>query len=490
MRFLTLCVGDVLAAVATATGHGEWPIPVREMPPRYQQCAVRVRDLLLVDYPPPNAAASIIPIFDERDPAQSESGPATSILSVYRDIPSRIINACNCLLASLSTPPTSTATVHTTAFPTAVSGPGAIGELGEDVVADCSLNLAVTVTPDAVTATELGASSTEYTTILFTVSSTVTASTETQVFGVLQGSLTTQTIVQTVQATATSVNVVWRRLASSLSSEILPAYASASCPSWKKYVAACKCIGATRTTVSLDAESTTVTEAGNTITSAVLSTTVGTETATVSVTDTTASTQTDITSVTETTLTTKTSVLVQTTTIVSTQTPLTTEQASLQTNDVAAFRALATDAGFPLYLWANLPNGQSGGLYWQSGSSSSSPSAANKYFFVVDSAGRLSLAYNIPPYTYTYAVYVDDGSTGTSSKWPQVDISSYVDNLVSTGQGSYVYAGVDPVSKELYLNGAGRKNILFCGTQVWLSGGSGSDIDTGVSCTPFHPKLA
>ncbi|KAK3322676.1 hypothetical protein B0H66DRAFT_554933 [Apodospora peruviana] len=78
------------------------------------------------------------------------------------------------------------------------------------------------------------------------------------------------------------------------------------------------------------------------------------------------------------------------------------------------------------------------------------------------------LAYNLPPYTYTYYAYITN-----------------VDNAVARGSAYYVYAGVDHVTNNLYVNAGGRKNILWCGNHMWMSTTNGADINRGVcpDCT-------
>ncbi|KAK4129781.1 hypothetical protein N657DRAFT_653067 [Parathielavia appendiculata] len=374
-------------------------------------------------------------------------------------------------------------------------------------IKECSSLLTVTVTPDTVTFTKTGDVPTAYETLVDThavtvtetttasietvvvvVSSDVTASTETQLQLVTQTVVTTQTHTQTVQVTGATI-IPWRRQAAS--AELSPAVPTTlpQCPSWDKYVSACKCAGVVPTTVTADAPSMTVTVDAATYTASVLSTVTTTETVFDTVTATLSTTEMDIQSITATALTTSTVVVDETVTISVTQTQTTTAQAGLITQNVAAFRAVATDYNaYPLYIYANQLNGLTGGISWNALSTNTQSSTQNKYIFTIDGGGRLLLAYNIPPFTYTYAVYVNTATTG--SQWPQFGVLSNLQTQKANGAPiDWVYGAVDPLTNRLYLKAAGRKNILWCGVQLWMSTGAGEDINRG-GCTVMHPTIA
>ncbi len=229
------------------------------------------------------------------------------------------------------------------------------------------------------------------------------------------------------------------------------------------------------------------TSRGQTVTESVLATLVSTTTVLDSVTATVTDTTTDVVSLTVTALETQTVVLEATTTVETTQTK-TASAAGLITHDVDAFRAVATDFNnSPLYVYANLLSGLTGGVNWQAGSTSTSSSVQNKYLWKIDSDGHVLLAYNVPPYTYQYAMYMSTASSG--SNWPQVGTVASVQNSIAAGgKVDWVYGGVDPATKRLYLNAAGRKNILYCGAQMWMSTGLGEDINRG-GCTVMYPTI-
>ncbi|KAK4231506.1 hypothetical protein QBC38DRAFT_224482 [Podospora fimiseda] len=55
------------------------------------------------------------------------------------------------------------------------------------------------------------------------------------------------------------------------------------------------------------------------------------------------------------------------------------------------------------------------------------------------------------------------------------------------GQIQMVKACVNSITHELTLEAAGRRNIMWCGNQLWLSYGDGSEINRG-TCVQFFPK--
>ena len=166
---------------------------------------------------------------------------------------------------------------------------------GVDGIADCSAYLASTVTVDSLlvtkritcgcfelthfdsftsaapiedktitftetaTVTETAIASTEA--LLFVTSSTITASTETEFYTSIETSYETPT-----STTTGIVQELARRVGSSISlpsslpssAPAYPAYASAVCPSWENYVAACACARVSPTTVTVISETITV----------------------------------------------------------------------------------------------------------------------------------------------------------------------------------------------------------------------------------------
>ncbi|KAK3375705.1 hypothetical protein B0T24DRAFT_664853 [Lasiosphaeria ovina] len=300
------------------------------------------------------------------------------------------------------------------------------------------------------TVTETLTASTE--TQLFVVSTTTTASTEILVVPTTKVVENTQTVVKTVQTTQLAVN--WRRQAAT--TQVIPDYAS-QCPSWEKYVSACKCAGVAAVTVSVEAQSTTTTADAISIL---------------------ASTNTP-------------SVLSETTTTSTTQTVTSVAPLVLQTQAVSAFKALATDFTAPACTCG--PTYRAAPRAGCSGSRRPARRGRQRRIRTC-LPSTVSGAWcwrNIPPSTASYAAYINtaDGSAGSSSRWPQADVSTNVDARVASGTASYVFAGVDTVTNRLYLDGGGRKNILLCGAQVWLSTGLGNEVNGGQPCTVMRPVI-
>ncbi len=221
------------------------------------------------------------------------------------------------------------------------------------------------------------------------------------------------------------------------------------------------------------------------VTESVLATLVSTTTVLDSVTATVTDTTTDVVSLTATALETQTVVVEETTTVETTQTKTTSAVASLITRDSDPFRAVITYNNAPFYMYANLMN-NAGGVNWQPGSTSTAATIQNKYVWKIDSAGHVLLAYNVPPYSYQYAMYITKGPTG--GNWPQVDVITNVQTRVTAGSVDWVYGAVDPATKRLYLNAYGRKNILWCGNQMWMSTALGEDINRG-TCLLMLPTI-
>jgi hypothetical protein len=391
-----------------------------------------------------------------------------------------------------------------------------------DGVQDCSSLLPVTVTPTASTVTEtLTVVPTEYNTgvdtAIFTETVTTTASTETQVVTV--GTTVTAathtdvvTVTTTVVATQTNLQTVATTL-TGVATRILPvkargdtvtaidlapkptipSYAAADCPSWEKYVSACECASVVPNTVTAQAPpatTITVSVTAGAVIVAVPSTVSTTETVFVSVTATTGATEVDTVFVTATTAVTESAAVSTTVTVTQTVTQTIAPSASCKPyNEVGAFKAIATEVnGSPLLIYANLLNGLTGGVNWQQASTSTSAAVQNKFIWALDSNGYLGLAYNVPPYSYKYAVYMSTGTPG--SNWPQIGTQASVDSSVNNGAPVTKIKGcVNSVTGELTLEAAGRTNILYCGVQLWMSAGAGEDVNRGAPCVKMFPKI-
>ncbi|KAJ4374711.1 hypothetical protein N0V85_009048 [Neurospora sp. IMI 360204] len=275
------------------------------------------------------------------------------------------------------------------------------------------------------------------------------------------------------------------------SSPALPEYAL-DCPSFDKYKSACKCVGAEVVTITVPVPVSTVTvEETTTVFASVAATVTTTETELVSVTATASATTTVLVEDVETVTATQTDVVSLTATVTAIETatvaPEPVQPVCLTNTD--AFRAMTTYNGNTLYMYANmLPNAVSGGLTWQPGSTNPSPAIQPRYNLALDSEGSLYLHDRIAPYTYTYYVYISTLSSG--SQWPQIATKQAVENQIAQGgKVSKIKGCVNSVTGELTLQDSiGRKNIFWCGQQVWLSAGLGEDINRGV-CTQQFPHV-
>ncbi|KAK0665358.1 hypothetical protein QBC41DRAFT_232973 [Cercophora samala] len=400
----------------------------------------------------------------------------------------------------------------------------AVVSSGLDGLQDCSANLAVTVTPTQSTVTETVTqlptehntfvhtafftetvtTTAETETELVTVQTTVTDATYTQVITNTETVVVTHTAQETVTASSTgAIYPVKARGDTLLAPEpeptspvsgsepsVIPEYASEQCPSWEAYVKACSCAGVEPTTVTAEAPSAatvTVSYTADPITVSVPTTLSVTDTVYVSLTETTAAT--DIETVLETATTQLTQTVSAQSTVTVTQTTTTVLPAAtcLPPSEVKAFRAVATDyASLPLAMYANMLNALSGGMTWQPVSTSTSTSVQYKFFFKLDSQGRVVLAKGVPPYTYEYALYVATSSSG--GLWPQINTKDAIQNSINAGGSvAFVKGCVNSVTRELTFEAAGRKNLLWCGQQMWMSTGNGEEINRG-TCVRMNPK--
>jgi hypothetical protein len=386
-----------------------------------------------------------------------------------------------------------------------------------DGIQDCSSHLVVTVTPTASTITEtVTVMPTEHNTfvdtLIFTETVTTTAATETQLYTltatvpdatytdvstITQTVVVTETALQTATTTAGSDLVTTRiypaKRGETLVASSFPAYASADCPSFDKYVAACKCAGVVATTVTAEAPSATtvtVSDTASAVTISVPTTISTTETVYVSLTATTSAIQTDTVLVTATVQATETAIASSVVTM--TETTTTTVVPAAPTckppSEITPFKAQATEYGStPVQIYANLLNGLTGGITWQAASTSTSASVQNKYIWAINSFGYLVLANNVPPYSYQYAAYMSTSTDG--SNWPQLNTeASVASQILNGGKITRIKGCINSITGELTLDAAGRTNILWCGQQLWMSYGGGEDINRGV-CTKMYPKV-
>jgi hypothetical protein len=334
---------------------------------------------------------------------------------------------------------------------------------------------------------------------LFTVNPTLTAFTHTDQITTTLTVLATETTVETVTTTVTPGTTSQAPLKARLQtptnlSTAIPDYASAVCPAWGKYVAACSCAVTPATVTAVGPVPTTITETvTSTTTLPLLSTLSTTEVDIVSMTATISDTETNVVSVTATTTVLKIDQVTKTTTITETQTVTETAAAQPTCKDPATlgpFRASDSGhAGSVLHIYANMLNGLHGGITWNTLFTSGAAAIQNRYIWALDSDGYLGLAYNIPPYTTKYTAYMSTASPG--SNWPQVNTAQAVNAQVANGAPTTKIRGcVNSVTGELTLDAAGRTNILFCGQQLWMSAGDGADINRGAPCVKMTPIVS
>ncbi|KAK0736741.1 hypothetical protein B0T21DRAFT_411888 [Apiosordaria backusii] len=317
---------------------------------------------------------------------------------------------------------------------------------------DCLSLLAVTVTQEVNTVTETVteiptqyASLVETSVFTETVTSVVSTETQVQTIGITTTASThteVVTITQTIVGTHTSFQTSTTTLAAGSSSRIyaraadtvlaaqsMPTYAAADCPSWEYAL-----------TISVP---TTIS-----ITTTVVESLVATET----------------------------------------NTEISTELVTATASSTQAVDVPSTVTVTQTVIYANMLNGLTGGITWQAVSSSTSPSVQNKYIWKLDESGYLGLAYNIPPYSYAYTAYMSTSSAG--SNWPQVGTTASVESQVAAGAAVAKIKGcVNSFTGELTLSVAGRRNILYCGGQLWMSAGVGEDVNRGSPCVQQFPKV-
>ncbi|KAK4174794.1 hypothetical protein QBC36DRAFT_302520 [Triangularia setosa] len=342
---------------------------------------------------------------------------------------------------------------------------------GDDGLADCSSNLAVTVTPSAVTLIEtltmiesametalFTETSTEIAsteTVLFTEATTVTAATQTNVIlETTTAPITTTVVESAVPVTTTSfvyqVQVTARDVASDL-----PDYVTAVCADWDN-----------------DAITTTV---------ATLS---STQTDIVTVTETTFSTAPDIVSLTECATVTDIATASETTTVFATSTP--TVVAPLTCKPAGTvFRASVSPFYDGSSRWMNVVNNNI--IAWQSFGAGVAPNPTDPTStWTLDSNGHLVLKYVTAGQTEIPAAFMDKSKTGATV---QVSMrpKTIVEAAVAAGTYVRVKACIHPITNEVILSGMGRTNMIECGNGLYLSTGTtGTDIRS--DCHLIQPK--
>ena len=366
----------------------------------------------------------------------------------------------------------------------------------------------VTVTPSASTATEtvtLVESAAD--TILFTETTTETASTETVViteattttaftetatnFEVTVTEPFTVTNVETLPATTTTSfqyeNILTVKLkARETETPSLPDYASGVCEDWNKYVKACKCAGVEVTTVTASAgpvETVTVTASGAvTTTVATLSTT---ETEVISVTATVSDTQIDTISHTATVTEEGVVTVTVSTTVEATQTPTSVVPLACKATGIP-FRA---SNPFPdgSVRWMNSVNNNL--VAWQSFPGGTAPTSQQSANWVLDPEGYLEHSGPVPGLAASLVAYYDLSRTSATVQ-VLVKPKNEVQAGVADGRWGRVKGCVSAATSTLNLAvggvPGGRHNILSCGNGLYISAGAGTDIRP--DCVALTPQ--
>ncbi|KAK4459006.1 hypothetical protein QBC42DRAFT_308140 [Cladorrhinum samala] len=384
---------------------------------------------------------------------------------------------------------------------------------GIDGVLDCKALLEVTVTPAASAVTETVTEvPTEYASLvdtavftetvtttvstdiqLVTLGTAVTDATHTEIVTVTETLLATET-TQVTGATVTAVSTVVYRRGDTELGPAIPTYAEADCPSWEKYVSACKCAGVTPATITAAALEPTTVTVPYTDSAVIVSvpTTISTTTTVYeSVTATEAATETSTLLMTATASVTSLVPFSSTVTITQTVTATVSPPAPSCKPAGYAFQAWFRDVSVSLdarHLYANLISSSIGGpLYWKAPATSTSASALNPYIWSFDSDGYLMLAYGISSNANRYYAYISTSNPGSATV--QIMVETNLKQVIETGGASAMIRGcVDPATSILSLEAAGRKNLLYCGGQVGLSAGAGEDLSSTPPCLLVQPK--
>ncbi|KAK4182414.1 hypothetical protein QBC35DRAFT_510030 [Podospora australis] len=344
------------------------------------------------------------------------------------------------------------------------------------------------VETDIVTETVTSTVSTETSTS--TISTTVTAATVTQrSFVYTTRPYATTTVF--VTSVTTIPAIIETRIAGRALSPSIPSYAAADCPTWDKYVSACKCVGVVQQTVTGTPSTATITVG---FTESAFVTTISvpvTVSTTTTVVEPETATETGVemitASLTETITTTVTNnvlVIGSTGTVTSTIIQ-TTVAAPVETcrSDVGRFQSSTTVAGADRYMYADTYNGMAGvygSVKWQAPpASSASSSEADKYKWVIDDGGFLATTYGN---TFKVSAYVN----------PNAGVSAQLMLAMNAEAPAFylkVKGCVSSVTGVLALDAGGRKNILSCNGNLYISSGSGAD--TGLPCVSVsNPSIA
>lgn len=347
--------------------------------------------------------------------------------------------------------------------------------------------------------------------LLYTESTTITASTETDILtqttsltastetDILAETVTvpvTATAIQTapaVTSTFTMYQIAFKARRSASSN--LPEYASTVCPSWNKYVSACKCAGAVATTITVPAPAVTVTVPAGSAATSVVSTISITETDVASATATVSSTEVDVSSVTLTASSTVIATIALTATVSTTQTNTvsTTSTASQTSTPTTVVTLACKQPGSSFRVSSPYKDGttrfmnvvsSNGMVAWQTVSGTTGPTTYS-YTWTLDSSGYLELANPVGTATTIAVPYIDLSAAKGSSVAIVTKPKAVVEAAVAAGTYVRLKGCVNVATGEVTITGAGRANILTCGNGFYLSNGNGSDIRS--DCTQFFP---
>lgn len=331
---------------------------------------------------------------------------------------------------------------------------------------------------------------------ILTQTTSLTASTETDVITETSTVPVTTTAIQTAPA-VTSTSTVYQMAfkARRSASSNLPAYASTVCPSWNKYVSACKCAGAVATTITVPAAAVTVTvPAGSAVTS-VVSTISITETNVALATAAASSTETDVSSVTvtissraidtiaftATVSTTQIDTVSATSTAFQTSTPTTIVTLTCKQPGTSFRVSSPYKDGTTRFMNVVSSNGM---VAWQTVSGATGPTTYS-YTWTLDSNGYLELANPVGTATTVAVPYIDLSAAKTSSVAILTKPKAVVEAAVAAGTYVRLKGCVNAATGEVTISGAGRANILTCGNGFYLSNGNGLDVRP--DCTQFFP---
>ncbi|KAK4120092.1 hypothetical protein N657DRAFT_674442 [Parathielavia appendiculata] len=356
---------------------------------------------------------------------------------------------------------------------------------GADALAECSNNLAVTVTLSAVTVTETitevqSAVSTSLFTetvtetastdvLLFTETTTITKTTQTDIiYATITESVTTTIASTAAPVTSTQTIYGGTLTARDATSGEVPGHLTAVCVDWKKYIQACKCAGAVPTTVTVPASSETITVTASDAITTTLSTISSTQTDTVTVTETASKTELETVAITDLATATETITVSKTTTVFATSTPTT----------IVPLQCKSVGTGSKFWVSSQpFPDGStrymntlSTFIAWQG---TSQPANTASMHWTLDSNGFFEL--KTPISNGASVPYVEASATGGSLRvW--VKSKSEVDVGVAAGTWAKIKGCVNAADDRVTMSALGRQNILSCGNAHYMSSGDGKDV--------------